>query len=148
MKVPILEKEWLGAIREIVRVKIIGKNINLETDAMIDTGSPDTFLSFTDLAFKTRIPYTSYKKEKLVGIGTTKMNMINLGLCKIIFHDIDNKPVSIDHNLLAGIPTSKGGGYIIPTILGKDFLDNHSLNIIGKTGKKYLIEYKETDYNI
>lgn len=142
MKVPILEKEWLGAIREIVHVKITGKNIDLETDAMIDTGSPDTFLSFTDLESKTRIPYASYKKEKLVGIGTTKMNMINLGLCKIIFQDENNKPVSIDHNLLGGISTSRAG-YTIPTILGKDFLDNHLLNIVGKPGKKYLIEYEE-----
>ncbi len=142
MKVPILEKEWLGAIREIVHVKIMGKNIDLETDAMIDTGSPDTFLSLTDLASKTRIPYTSYKKEKLVGIGATKMNMINLGICKIIFHDIEDKPVPINHNLFGGIPTTRDG-YIIPTIIGKDFLDNHSLNIIGKPGKKYLKEYEE-----
>ncbi|MGC8622283.1 MAG: hypothetical protein ACP5U0_10250 [Caldisphaera sp.] len=144
MKVPILEKEWLGATREIVHLKIVGKNINFETDAMIDTGSPDTFLSYTDLKAKTRIPYTSYKKEKLVAIGNTKMYMINLGMGKLIFQDKDNKSVSIDHSLLGGIPTNPNSTavYIIPTILGKDFLDEHSLNIVGKPGRKYLIEYE------
>jgi len=140
MKVPILEKEWLGAVREIVSVSIKGHNINFKTDAMIDSGSPKTFISTIDLRTKTRIPFSSYKKEALVKIGGAKMYMIDLGQCELTFYDIDNKPISITHHLFGGIATTQDG-YSIPTIIGKDFLDEHSLNIIGKTGKKYLVEY-------
>jgi len=140
MKVPILEKEWLGAVREIVPVSIKSSNINFKTDAMIDSGSSKTFISTIDLQTKTRIPFSNYKKEELVLIGGAKMYMIDIGQSELTFYDIDNKPISITHHLFGGIATTQNG-YLIPTIIGKDFLDEHSLNIIGKTGKKYLVEY-------
>jgi len=70
------------------------------------------------------------------------MNLIDLELCKLLFQDIENKTVEFEHRVFGGLPTNLNGK-VLPNILGRDFLDSHSLNIIGRPGKKFLIEYKE-----
>jgi len=53
MKIPIVEIEYLGAVRDFVAVHVVGKHINFRTDAMIDTGSSHTIISENDLLTKT-----------------------------------------------------------------------------------------------
>lgn len=147
MRIPIIEKEWQGATRDFVAVRIIGHNFDMYTHAMVDTGSHVTLVSELDLLTKTRLPIMSYerKPENIIHIGGSKMYKIDLGECRIVLRDTDEKEVEYRHIICGGIHSKdkERSGNIIPTILGNDFLEAQCLNIVGKKGMKYLQEFNE-----
>lgn len=141
VKIPISEVNWFGGERYVTHVLIEGKNFRFHTNVIIDTGSPWSIIMETDLKTKTRIPYTSYPIVKRVNV-IVPVDLIDLGKCTLKFHDVEDKIVSFEHNMFGGRITQRNIEFIqaLPSILGKDFLDEHNL-FIGKrddSGRRYL----------
>jgi len=69
------------------------------------------------------------------------MDLIELGICEINFRDENGEIKSFEQEIYVGIPRVKG--YLaqeLPSFIGKDFLNNHSISIINKKGgNNYLL---------
>jgi len=61
------------------------------------------------------------------------MDLIELGVCELIFRDENEGIRRFQQEIYVGIPKVKG--YLaqeLPSFIGKDFLNNHSISIINK----------------
>lgn len=127
---------------EVSRLSIKYGNLpNFFCKAIVDTGCPFTIISESSIK-KTRIPYNSKKSFKYnVQIGNISMELKELGMCEINFRDDENKTKAFEQELYVGIPLTRG--YLsqeLPSFIGKDCLDKHSISIINKKdGKNYLL---------
>ncbi len=69
------------------------------------------------------------------------MDLIELGSCEINFRDENGDVKKFEQEIYVGIP--KVRGYLaqeLPSFIGKDFLNNHSISIINKKDRdNYLL---------
>jgi len=69
------------------------------------------------------------------------MDLRELGVCELNLRDENNTIKNFEQEVFVGIPLTKG--YMaqeLPSFIGKDFLNNHSVSIINKKeGNNHLL---------
>ncbi|RLI99901.1 MAG: hypothetical protein DRP03_02040 [Candidatus Aenigmatarchaeota archaeon] len=106
--------------------------------AIVDTGSPFTFISQSDLR-GLRIPKNLPMVRQINLLIPLKI--YSVGECEIWLKDENSKYVPFKTNLHIAVPAIQKimipGG--MPSIVGTDFLDRYNMAV----GKKYLLELNE-----
>ena len=130
MKIPLSKGKMLGAERDIAFFTVIGSNLNLSVSAIVDTGSPVTIISESDLK-RSRLPYTQLPKQQIVSLGPIKLGLVDLGECTLIFRDMENNPLNLNHKMFGGIFMQRNIelSQTLPSILGRDFLVKYNFDI-------------------
>ena len=140
IKIPLFKGKSLGFERDMVTFSVRGKNIFLLSRGIVDTGCPFTILSESSLK-RTRINYYNKETKYVVFIGTIPLQLKELGECELTFKDEHGNPIKFKQNIHAGIPNIKG--YLaegLPSFIGKDFLNNHTLNIHNKKEGSFILK--------
>ncbi|MAG40061.1 hypothetical protein CMI41_03775 [Candidatus Pacearchaeota archaeon] len=140
-KIPLFSGKSLGFDRDMVTFSVkYGSLSSFFCKAIVDTGCPFTIISESSIK-RTRIPYSSKPSKYNVQIGNISMDLIELGVCEINFRDENGNTKTFEQEIYVGIPRVKG--YLaqeLPSFIGKDFLNNHSISIINKKeGDNYLL---------
>ena len=132
-KIPLFSGKSLGFERDMVTFSVkYGNFPNLFCKGIVDTGCPFTIISESSIK-RTRIPYNSKPSKYNVQLGNINMELRELGICEINFRDEKGDINKFEQDVYVGIPLVKG--YLaqeLPSFIGKDFLNNHSLSIINK----------------
>ena len=139
-KIPLFRAKSLGFERDMITFFVQYKNFRVITTAVVDTGCPFTILSENSLK-RSRIPYHSQKVVDPVLIGNIQLQLRDLGVCKLIFKEESGQTIEFDQDVYAGIPIVKG--YLaqeLPSFIGKNFLNNHSLSIVNRKDGSYLLK--------
>ena len=140
-KIPLFSGKSLGFERDMVAFSVKYENLpNFFCKGIVDTGCPFTIISESSIK-RTRIPYNCKPSKYNVQHGNINMDLIELGICEINFRDENGDVKKFEQEIYVGIPKVKG--YLaqeLPSFIGKDFLNNHSLSIINKKeGDNYLM---------
>lgn len=139
-KIPLFIGKSLGFDRDMIVFSVKYGNLpNFFTKAILDTGCPFTIISESTIK-KTRIPYSDKPTKFNVQLGTIPLDLKELGGCEISLRDEKNESLKFKQELFVGIPSVRG--YIsqeLPSLVGKDFLNKHSLSIINKKEGNYLL---------
>jgi len=134
-KIPLFSGKSLGFERDMVTFSVKYGNLpNFFCKGIVDTGCPFTIISESSIK-RTRIHYSSKPSKYNVQLGSINMDLIELGICEINFRDENGEIKKFEQEIYVGIPKVKG--YLaqeLPSLIGKDFLNNHSLSIINKKG--------------
>src|SRR3989344_925826 len=140
-KIPLFSGKSLGFDRDMVTFSVkCGSLPNLFCKGIVDTGCPFTIISESSIK-RTGISYCSKPSKYNVQLGNINMDLIELGVCEINFRDKNGDIKKFEQEIYVGIPKVKG--YLaqeLPSFIGKDFLNNHSISIINKKeGDNYLL---------
>ena len=132
-KIPLFTAKSLGFDRDMAAFSVKYGNLpNFLCKAVVDTGCPFTIISEVSIK-RTRIPYNAKPSKYHVQLGNINMELKELGVCELNFRDENGDIRIFDQEVYVGIPVVKG--YLaqeLPSFIGKDFLNSHSLSIINK----------------
>ncbi|MBI4149232.1 hypothetical protein HY491_02190 [Candidatus Woesearchaeota archaeon] len=143
IKIPLFKAKSLGFERDMVTFFVQYGAFRVITSAIVDTGCPFTILNENSVK-RSRIPYHDQSDSGPVLIGNIQLQLKELGVCKLYFRDEKNQLTTFEQMVYVGIPMVKG--YLaqeLPSFLGKDFLNSHSLSIINKKGEICLLKEDE-----
>ncbi len=139
-RIPLLEGKSFGYNRDLAPFHFVYQTLMpFRTIAVIDTGSPYTIISETTLRLISRIRYSELPSIDQLQLGRISLNIRDLGECKLLFKDENNKLLSFTHRLVAGIPINRHENEEeLPNLLGRDFLNKYSFSLSYGGGKSYL----------
>lgn len=140
-KILLFRGNSLGFDRDMVTFSVkYGDLPNFFCKGIVDTGCPYTIINENTIK-KTRISYCSRPTKCDVQLGNIAMELRELGICELSFRDENGNIKNFEQVIYIGIPKVKG--YLsqeLPSFIGKDFLNNHSLSIVNKKdGANYLL---------
>lgn len=101
------------------------------TKFILDTGSPQTIISYSD-ALRLQVPFNSLSKEEIISIGGRKYQGYSYNKLKFVFMSEENKQAEEEVEVRIIKPTSiKEMEEVdrIPTIIGTDFLKNKNYKL-------------------
>jgi hypothetical protein len=145
MRIPLLtslNREELTYLNNAVVLTTPRKIIT--TDFIVDTGSPETILGYTD-ALRLQIPLNNLPKTNIIGIGGRKHQGYKYNRLTFKFHNEEGGIVSEEFPVTIVKPTSEKDNVTeIPTIIGMDFLKNKKYVLFcDVAGEKAYLEKKE-----
>jgi hypothetical protein len=142
LKIPLIEAEVSGSLRDIVVFTVKCGTISFFTKAIIDNGCPNVLIDQLDLA-RTRIPYKARFKQVEglpLGLGTHLFDRLDMGICELIFKDIEGKVHTFKHQTYAMICQDEKVLSVGSSLIGRDFLGTFNLGLSrkDKDGKRFL----------
>lgn len=118
-----------------------------QIEFIIDTGSNNTFINWLDV-LKLNIPFTQLEQLpediRYSGVAGVNMEFRKAGQTSmIVMNEEGNASVFISTSMLVGKPLEIKNDFVIPSVIGTDFLVEHNLVLhFDPVNKEYYLEQR------